>query len=206
MVRLHSRYFQFPGEDSSLGTRALESCAYLAQSMLAHNFRNGPPMSSTEMEMFGSSGMAPEAFGAQAVEPDSTQQVYSPAVAAPAGTPIGLPETQPQEKQQQQQPSRVPAQTPPVTPVKSDPAASAGYNSQHHYYNDGGSQYSGQYSQMHGNWPNNGGVYHGQYEHASQQQQYGYQMSQMHQYQHHEQQHHYSHHQHYVGPVKQTLL
>ena len=42
--------------------------------------------------------------------------------------------------------------------------------------------------------------------HASQQQQYGYQMSQIHQYQQHEQQHHYSHHQHYVGPVKQTLL
>ena len=38
--------------DTSLGTRALESCAYLAQSMLAHNFRDGPPISSHEMEMF----------------------------------------------------------------------------------------------------------------------------------------------------------
>ena len=38
--------------ETSLGTRALESCAYLAQSMLAHNFRDGPPISSHEMEMF----------------------------------------------------------------------------------------------------------------------------------------------------------
>ena len=45
-------HFFLSGEDTSLGTRALESCAYLAQSMLAHNFRNGPPMSPTEMDMF----------------------------------------------------------------------------------------------------------------------------------------------------------
>ena len=38
--------------ETSLGTRALESCAYLAQSMLAHNFRDGPPISSHEMEMY----------------------------------------------------------------------------------------------------------------------------------------------------------
>ena len=38
--------------DTSLGTRALESCAFLAQSMLAHNFRDGPPISANEMEMF----------------------------------------------------------------------------------------------------------------------------------------------------------
>ena len=34
------------GERTSLGNRALESCAYLAQSMLAHNFREGPFMGS----------------------------------------------------------------------------------------------------------------------------------------------------------------
>ncbi len=38
--------------DTSLGDWALESCAFLAQSMLAHNFRDGPPISANEIEMF----------------------------------------------------------------------------------------------------------------------------------------------------------
>lgn len=42
------------GERTSLGNRALESCAYLAQSMLAHNFRDGPftPSSPTQSSLF----------------------------------------------------------------------------------------------------------------------------------------------------------
>ena len=40
------------GEKTSLGNRALESCAYLAQSMLAHNFREGPFTASSPSNLF----------------------------------------------------------------------------------------------------------------------------------------------------------
>jgi hypothetical protein len=40
------------GEKTSLGNRALESCAYLAQSMLAHNFREGPFTTSPQTNIF----------------------------------------------------------------------------------------------------------------------------------------------------------
>ena len=89
------------GEETSLGTRALESCAYLAQSMLAHNFRNGPPMSPSEIELFQNYQQVPKSHEAASPatsgscpEPDSTQTPYlantteSNMLASPNSSPL----------------------------------------------------------------------------------------------------------------------
>jgi hypothetical protein len=121
------------GEKTSLGNRALESCAYLAQSMLAHNFREGPFTTSPQSNLFYSGFPQASSPGLG----DESSSVHS-------GGHSAHPGFYPDHLQHQQQPHRhemgrvVGGDVGHASPQKSQ-LSSHGYNYPHHVPYEGAS-------------------------------------------------------------------